>query len=86
MDVVLSVLELLDYFPNQNDHELGDSIEVTLAQLLARIHLAVESVEADIDEALDLKFTEEVAQGPVFLWHSRPPLNKLIHCIVIDIV
>ena len=86
MDVVLPVLELLDYLPNQDDHELGDSIEVALAQLLARINLAVESVEADIDEALDLKLTEKVAQGPVFLRHSGSPLNKLIHCIVIDIV
>ena len=70
MNIVFSVLELLDYFSDQNDNELGDSIEVALAQLLAGIYLTVESVEANIYETFDLKFTKEVAQRPVLLWHT----------------
>ena len=63
MNVVFSILELLDDFSDQYDHELRDPVEVVFADVLMHVNLTVKGIEADIDQALDLKLTEKVAQG-----------------------
>ena len=65
VDVVFAVLELLHDLSDQDDHQLRDPIQVTLPQVCVHLDLAVEGVEADVDQALDLELAKEVTQGPV---------------------
>ena len=85
MDVIFPILELLDYFANENYHELGHSVKITLSELLAWVDLAVEGIEADIDETFDLKLAKEVTKGPALL-HPLPSVKVLVQCIVIHFV
>ena len=85
MDVVFPILELLDYFANENYHELGYSVEVTLSELLAWVDLAVEGIEADIDETFDFELTKEVTKGSALL-RPLPSVKVLVKSIVIHFV
>ena len=71
MVVVFSILELLDNFSNQNYDELADSIEISLTKILVKLHLAIECIKADINETLDLHFSKELAQWPIFMTNLR---------------
>ena len=67
MDVVFTILELLHNFANEDNDELGDTVQISLSELQVQVHLAVESVEAHIYESFDLELSEEVTERPVFI-------------------
>ena len=70
MDVVFTILELLHNFADEDNDELGDTVQISLSELQVQVHLAVESVEAHIYESFDLQLSEEMTERPVFIRSS----------------
>jgi len=67
VNVVLAVLELLDYLSNQNYDKLRNSVKIVLPNMLVHLDLAVKGIEANINETFDFQFAKEVAQGSSIL-------------------
>jgi len=60
VDVVFAIFKLGDDFTDQNDNQLGHSVQISLTQVLVQLDLAVEGVETDINQSLYLELSKEV--------------------------
>lgn len=49
MDVVLTILELLDDLADQNYNKLRNSVEIMLPKVQTHVNLAVKCIETDVD-------------------------------------
>ena len=67
MNIVLAILELLDYLANQYDNKFRNAVKILLANMQTQVYLAVEGIEADVYEALDFELAKEMTQRPVLV-------------------
>ena len=67
MNIVLSILKLLDYLANQYDNQFRNAVKILFANMQTQIDLAVEGIKADVYEAFYFKLAKEMTQRPVLV-------------------